>query len=442
MKEKKTCTHGACYGPDEQEDIDSARKIAEQIGIPYHVFKCADEYEQIVLDNFKEEYLSGRTPNPCIRCNALVKFGVLPFLAKQNGLEFDKFATGHYARIEEKDGRYMLKKAIAPKKDQSYFLYKLKQDQLKNIIFPLGEYTKEEIRKIAKDNGLDVSDKPDSQDFYEGDYNELLGVGAMNPYMIYIPQSEVDTQAGDNRKGLGATGADAQLQIRLTFVLAEDITVTNGILSDDKRTVSFVVGYFKEDIMYAYTESSKTKISQDTIAPVISGLKKNKYYNESSLKKLRISDNNVLASVTCNDYQMKKSEKRGWYISSGKYKQGKNTVVAKDLSGNKTTYSFLYDGKGPSVKGLKSHSKKNSKNQKVVFYVKDKDSGIKKINYSKNNQNYKSIPKKNIKKVKSGKYKGYYMVTINCKKPCTLKVKAFDNAGNFTEIYDVKVNEY
>ncbi len=176
MKEKKTCTHGACYGPDEQEDIDSARKIAEQIGIPYHVFKCADEYEQIVLDNFKEEYLSGRTPNPCIRCNALVKFGILPFLAKQNGLEFDKFATGHYARIEEKDGRYMLKKAIAPKKDQSYFLYKLKQDQLKNIIFPLGEYTKEEIRQIAKDNGLDVSDKPDSQDFYEGDYNELLGV--------------------------------------------------------------------------------------------------------------------------------------------------------------------------------------------------------------------------------------------------------------------------
>ena len=316
-------------------------------------------------------------------------------------------------------------------------------------------YTEEEYNEenglVDKSKKYEVVVLDDGKKYYKyyekevttvDDYNELLGVGAMNPYMIYIPQSEVDTQAGDNRKGLGATGADAQLQIRLTFVLAEDITVTNGILSDDKRTVSFVVGDFKEDIMYAYTESSKTKISQDTIAPVISGLKKNKYYNESSLKKLRISDNNVLASVTCNDYQMKKSEKRGWYISSGKYKQGKNTVVAKDLSGNKTTYSFLYDGKGPSVKGLKSHSKKNSKNQKVVFYVKDKDSGIKKINYSKNNQNYKSIPKKNIKKVKSGKYKGYYMVTINCKKPCTLKVKAFDNAGNFTEIYDVKVNEY
>ena len=178
MKEKSTCTHGACYGPDEKEDIESARKIAEQIGIPYHVFKCADEYEKIVLENFKDQYLSGRTPNPCIRCNALVKFGVLPFLAKQNGIDFDKFATGHYARIEEKNGRYILKRAKNPKKDQSYFLYKLKQDQLANIYLPLGEYTKEQIREIARKGGLDVSEKPDSQDFYEGDYNELLGIEA------------------------------------------------------------------------------------------------------------------------------------------------------------------------------------------------------------------------------------------------------------------------
>lgn len=178
MKEKSTCTHGACYGPDEQEDIDSARKIAEQIGIPYHVFKCADEYEKIVLENFKDQYLSGRTPNPCIRCNALVKFGVLPFLAKQNGIDFDKFATGHYARIEEENGRFILKRAKNPKKDQSYFLYKLKQEQLSNIYLPLGEYTKEEIREIARKGGLDVSEKPDSQDFYEGDYNELLGIEA------------------------------------------------------------------------------------------------------------------------------------------------------------------------------------------------------------------------------------------------------------------------
>lgn len=214
MNEKKTCTHGACYGPDEKEDIDSARKIAEQIGIPYHVFECADEYEKIVLENFKEEYLSGRTPNPCIRCNALVKFGVLPFLAKQNGVEFDKFATGHYAIIEEKDGRYCLKRAKNAKKDQSYFLYKLKQEQLRNITFPLGEYNKEEIRKIAETHRLDVSDKPDSQDFYEGDYNELLGVKSKKGNIVNLEGKILGEHDGiwnytiGQRKGIGISAPE------------------------------------------------------------------------------------------------------------------------------------------------------------------------------------------------------------------------------------------
>lgn len=166
----------ACYGPNEKEDIEHARHLAEQIGIPYYVFDCSQEYEKIVLENFKEQYLSGRTPNPCVRCNSLIKFDVLPFLARKSGLDFDKFATGHYATVGFKNGRYILKKGINPKKDQSYFLYKLRQEQLKNIIMPLGEKTKEETREIARRYNLDVSDKPDSQDFYSGDYNELLQV--------------------------------------------------------------------------------------------------------------------------------------------------------------------------------------------------------------------------------------------------------------------------
>jgi len=99
-------------------------------------------------------------------------------LARQAGIEFDKFATGHYANVEYDNAkdRYILKKGINPKKDQSYFLYRLRQDQLKNIILPLGSFEKEEIRQIARDFGLEVSEKPDSQDFYAGDYNELLEV--------------------------------------------------------------------------------------------------------------------------------------------------------------------------------------------------------------------------------------------------------------------------
>lgn len=204
----------ACYGPDEKEDIEEARKIAAQIDIPYYVFNCVEQYEQIVLDNFKSEYIQGRTPNPCVWCNALVKFGVLPLIAKENGIEFDKFATGHYARVEEKDGRFLLKRGIAPHKDQSYFLYRLKQEQLKNIILPLGNYTKDQIRKIAKDNGLEVAEKPDSQDFYDGDYNELLGVKEKEGNIVDLDGKVLGHHKGiwnytiGQRKGIGVSATE------------------------------------------------------------------------------------------------------------------------------------------------------------------------------------------------------------------------------------------
>lgn len=204
----------ACYGPDEKEDIEEARKIAAQIDIPYYVFNCVEQYEQIVLDNFKSEYIQGRTPNPCVWCNALVKFGVLPLIAKENGIEFDKFATGHYARVKEKDGRFLLKRGIAPHKDQSYFLYRLKQEQLKNIILPLGNYTKDQIRKIAKDNGLEVAEKPDSQDFYDGDYNELLGVKEKDGNIVDLDGKVLGHHKGiwnytiGQRKGIGVSATE------------------------------------------------------------------------------------------------------------------------------------------------------------------------------------------------------------------------------------------
>lgn len=211
----------ACYGPDEKEDIEQARKIAEQLDIPYHVFDCVEQYEDIVLKNFKSEYLQGRTPNPCVWCNALVKFGVLPLIAKENGIDFDKFATGHYARVEEIDGKFLLKRGVAPKKDQSYFLYRLKQEQLANIILPLGTHTKDEIRQIAKDNGLSVAEKPDSQDFYDGDYNELLGVKEKQGNIVDINGNILGTHNGiwnytiGQRKGLGVSSTEALYVLRL-----------------------------------------------------------------------------------------------------------------------------------------------------------------------------------------------------------------------------------
>ena len=166
----------ACFSPHEEEDIEEARNVCEKIGIRYYVIDCSKQYQKLVLDNFKQEYLAGHTPNPCVMCNANIKFAALPNSAKEQGIEFDKFATGHYARLSYNDKlkRYQLRQAVDEKKDQSYFLYRLQQEQLAKIILPLGDFTKEEVRKIAKKYGLEVSDKPDSQDFYSGDINDIL----------------------------------------------------------------------------------------------------------------------------------------------------------------------------------------------------------------------------------------------------------------------------
>ncbi len=242
----------ACYGPNEKEDIEAARKIAEEIGIPYHVFDCVEQYEKIVLENFKEEYLAGRTPNPCIRCNSLIKFDVLPFVARQSGLEFDKFATGHYARIDYDDSlqRYMIKKGINSKKDQSYFIYRLRQDQLENIIFPLGDYTKEEIREIAKSRGLEVHDKPDSQDFYGGDYNELLGVEEKEGNIVDKNGNILGKHKGiwnytvGQRKGIGIAAPKPLYVLALdkekneVIVGEEDDTFKKGLIAQNLNWVS------------------------------------------------------------------------------------------------------------------------------------------------------------------------------------------------------------
>lgn len=172
---KLTSNKTSCYNPT-GENIIEAKKIADSIGVKLNVVDCIDEYKKTVLENFKSEYLTGRTPNPCVWCNSLIKFGVLVDAARGAGVSFDKFATGHYAKVEEENGRYVLKKGKDEKKDQTYFLYRLTQKQLSNIIMPLGGYTKEEIRAYAKGKGLIVADKQDSQDFYSGDFNELLNI--------------------------------------------------------------------------------------------------------------------------------------------------------------------------------------------------------------------------------------------------------------------------
>ena len=187
----------ACLSP-EKEDLEEVKNIADKLGIEHLVVDCREKYRQVVLDNFRLEYACGRTPNPCVLCNSFIKFGVLPSAARAQGIAFDKFATGHYARVcyDEVSGKYQLKKAVDLSRDQSYFLHRLGQTQLSNVLFPLGEKTKPEIREVARQAGLEVADKEDSQDFYCGDYNDLLNCRHEGIWNYTIGK----------RKGLGLSG--------------------------------------------------------------------------------------------------------------------------------------------------------------------------------------------------------------------------------------------
>ncbi|MEM4248018.1 MAG: tRNA 2-thiouridine(34) synthase MnmA [Candidatus Nanoarchaeia archaeon] len=159
-----------CFGPGEAEDIKDAKSIADRLGIEHHVISLAEEYEKEVLNYYRNEYVSGRTPNPCVVCNLKMKFGLLLDRAEKSGLKFDYFATGHYARIlkNQNTGKFHLLKAIDQAKDQSYFLYSLTQDVLARTLFPLGERLKKDIIALAHKKGFeDIASKEESQDFIE-----------------------------------------------------------------------------------------------------------------------------------------------------------------------------------------------------------------------------------------------------------------------------------
>ncbi len=165
----------ACYGPGEKEDIESAAAICEKLKIPFQTIDLRQEYKNCVIDYFREEYLEGKTPNPCVVCNQKLKFGFLLDKAKNAGLDFDYFATGHYARIVKSGSRFLLKRAADRSKDQTYFLYGLTPQQLAHTLFPVGNYAKEQVREIARSLGLETADREESQDFIDGgDYSVLF----------------------------------------------------------------------------------------------------------------------------------------------------------------------------------------------------------------------------------------------------------------------------
>lgn len=168
---------GAMQGCCTIDAVDDARRVASRLDIPYYVPNFREEFAGAVVDDFAREYLDGRTPNPCVRCNQFVRFDGLIRRADELGIDY--VATGHYARIEWDESRdeFVLKKAIDPSKDQSYMLHTLQQHHLRRVLFPLGGMPKTETRRLARELELPVADKPDSQEicFVAGkNYKEFL----------------------------------------------------------------------------------------------------------------------------------------------------------------------------------------------------------------------------------------------------------------------------
>lgn len=161
-----------CCAPEAQYD---AERVAESLGIPFYLVNVSSEFKRSVVDYFVAEYAVGRTPNPCVECNRQIRFDLL--LRRALALDADFLATGHYARIRHLNGRFQVWRGVDPGKDQSYVLHVLGQVQLAHILFPLGEYTKTQVRKMARERGLLIADRKDSQDLCfvtDGDYRRFL----------------------------------------------------------------------------------------------------------------------------------------------------------------------------------------------------------------------------------------------------------------------------
>ena len=274
----------SCCSPD---DIYHARVVADKLNIPFYVLNLEDTFEKEVIDYFVSEYMRGRTPNPCILCNQKLKFEAV--LRKAMEFQAEYLATGHHARIVWDDSRerYMLLKGVDENKDQSYFLFTLKQNEMRHILFPIGDYEKTDVRRIAKNRGLKTAEKKESQEICFIQDNDYRGFISNRVEMKVCKGGDIVNRDGDilgkhngihmytigQRKGIGipaphpyyVLGCDSE---RNTVIVGtkEDL-LCNGLIAEDLNWIVFQSLESKMTvtckIRYRYTPAEATLIPHD-----------------------------------------------------------------------------------------------------------------------------------------------------------------------------------
>jgi len=253
--EEKASKEGGCCS---LSAVDDARRVCDKLGIPFYVMNFKELFEKKVIDYFVEEYSQGRTPNPCIACNRYVKFEEL--LRRAHSLDCHFVATGHYARILYDDSlkRYLVKKSVTDAKDQTYALYNLTQFQLEHTLMPLGDYTKDETRKIASELGMDVATKPDSQEICFVDNDDYGSFLEQRNSHIAKPGYFVDTKGNvlaqhkgiayytiGQRKGLGialgwpAYVVDIRPETNTVVLGTNDEVFAKALIASDLNFIPF-----------------------------------------------------------------------------------------------------------------------------------------------------------------------------------------------------------
>jgi len=248
---------------DNSRDIADAKAVCERLGITHTVLDLRKEFKEQVISYFINEYKSGRTPNPCIVCNKHIKFGAMLDYAERNG--FDRIATGHYARVVQENGRFLLKRGADLSKDQSYVLYSLTQNQLSRLLLPLGEVSKPQVREMTEKAGLVSADRPDSQDICfvpDGDYASFIektdGFTSEKGDYVDIKGNTIGQHEGvihytiGQRKGLGIALGKPQ------FVIDKNPDTNRVVLGDEEHLFKRQV--YVEDVNFIPFDELKTAL--------------------------------------------------------------------------------------------------------------------------------------------------------------------------------------